>query len=25
MIDVLEGLDLRWPDPAPGLADVVID
>jgi PPK2 family polyphosphate:nucleotide phosphotransferase len=25
MIDVLEGLDLRFPDPQPGLADVVID
>jgi PPK2 family polyphosphate:nucleotide phosphotransferase len=25
MVDVLEGLDLRWPDAAPGLADVVID
>ena len=25
MVAVLEGLDLRWPDPAPGLADLVIE
>lgn len=25
MVEVLEGLDLRWPDPPPGLADLVVD